>query len=217
MAASFPRIPREGCAEHRECHGLTQIARLVPSGRTGVFKAVSLPAHLGAGKRRGLVLISTQGSSCLWVTQFSFMSLQRRQQHLLGCSTRRGVGMAYGCGSPEVCQGLSLSSSCPNLRLAMNSHLHVIPNTSPLCRHLPVGRDGTPRCALQTSSPPVSSPPVSSPPLRPFYLEHPPPAEHQHRFLPGHALYPVPHKDFGCFSHRSHLSQLEAQAAHARL
>lgn len=36
--------------------------------------------------------------------------------------------MVYGCGSPEVCQGLSLSSSsCPNLLLAMNSHLPVIP------------------------------------------------------------------------------------------
>lgn len=73
------------------------------------------------------MLTSTECSSCLWVTQFSFMPLQRKQLHLLGCSTLRGTAIAYGCGSPEVCQGLSLSSSCPNLRLAMNSHLHIIP------------------------------------------------------------------------------------------
>lgn len=69
-------------------------------------------------------------TSSLWVTQFSFMSPQRRQQRFL-----RGAGMPYGCDSPEVCQGLSLSSSCPNLQFVTTSHPHVIPNTSPPRAH----------------------------------------------------------------------------------
>lgn len=73
------------------------------------------------------MLTCSQCCSCLWVTQFSFMSPQDRQQLLLGLVTRQETGIAYGCGGPEVCQGLSLSSSCPNLQLAMNSHPHVIP------------------------------------------------------------------------------------------
>lgn len=49
--------------------------------------------------------------------------------------------MVCGCGSPEVCQGLSLSSSCPNLLLATQSHPHVIPKHSAPCglgRHIQV-------------------------------------------------------------------------------
>lgn len=67
--------------------------------------------------------------------------------------------MVSGCGSPEMCQGLSLSSSCPNFLLAMNGP----PNA------------GQGRHSLVCSE--TSPPPVPSPPLRPSCPEHPPPAQ----------------------------------------
>lgn len=80
-----------------------------------------------------------------------------------------GSGLVSGYGSLRTCQGLSLSSSCPNPPLAINSHLHIIPKHVILCaRHLPAGRAGTfhvlSACRSPLRKPSLPPSPTSPPP-----------------------------------------------------